>query len=77
MEYKNYKKYINYKNYINNVKIVAKINPNTTILISRETKSLLDSVGSKGDSYEDIIKRLYVFYTKKDKKQSKRKVLYI
>jgi len=32
---------------------------NTTIQISKETKELISSFGSKGDTYEDIIKRLY------------------
>lgn len=30
----------------------------TTIWISRKTKKLLDSIGNKGDTYEDIILRL-------------------
>ena len=30
-----------------------------TIQISKETKSLLGSFGSKEDNYEDIIKRMY------------------
>lgn len=32
---------------------------NTTIQISQDTKELISSFGSKGDTYEDIIKRLY------------------
>jgi hypothetical protein len=32
---------------------------NTTIQISKETKELISSFGSKGDTYEDIIKHLY------------------
>lgn len=31
----------------------------TTIQISRETKELISSFGSKEDTYEDIIKRMY------------------
>ncbi|MEK6899996.1 MAG: hypothetical protein AABX05_02620 [Nanoarchaeota archaeon] len=31
----------------------------TTIQISNETKSLISSFGSKEDTYEDIIKRIY------------------
>lgn len=31
----------------------------STIQISKETKELLSSFGTKSDSYEDIIKRLY------------------
>ena len=30
----------------------------TSIQISKETKALLDKLGAKGDSYEDIIIRL-------------------
>lgn len=32
---------------------------NTTIQISKETKNLIGSFGTKEDTYEDIIKRLY------------------
>jgi hypothetical protein len=32
---------------------------NTTIQISQETKELISSFGTKSDTYEDIIKRLY------------------
>ena len=31
----------------------------STIQISKETKTLISSFGSKEDSYEDIIKRIY------------------
>jgi len=31
----------------------------STIQISKETKDLLGTFGSKGDTYEDIIKRVY------------------
>jgi len=31
----------------------------TTIQISKETKSLISSFGTKEDTYEDIIKRMY------------------
>ncbi len=32
---------------------------NTTIQISKETKELISTFGSKGDTYEEIIKKLY------------------
>lgn len=32
---------------------------NSTIQISKETKSLIGSFGTKEDTYEDIIKRMY------------------
>ncbi len=31
----------------------------TTIQLSKETKDLISSFGSKSDTYEDIIKRMY------------------
>lgn len=39
----------------------------TTIRISVKTKNRLDLLGKKGDSYEDIIKRLIEFYEKNKK----------
>ncbi len=32
---------------------------NTTIQLSKETKKMISTFGSKEDSYEDIIKRIY------------------
>ena len=32
---------------------------NTTIQINKDTKDLISSFGSKEDTYEDIIKRMY------------------
>jgi predicted CopG family antitoxin len=32
---------------------------NTTIQISKETKDLISTFGTKQDTYEDIIKRMY------------------
>lgn len=32
---------------------------NSTIQLSKETKSLISTFGSKEDTYEDIIKRMY------------------
>ena len=32
---------------------------NSTIQISKETKELINTFGSKEDTYEDIIKRMY------------------
>jgi hypothetical protein len=36
----------------------------TTIQLSKETKDKLSSFGIKGESYEDIIKRIYSFAVK-------------
>ena len=36
----------------------------STIQISKETKELIGTMGSKGESYETIIKRLYALATK-------------
>jgi len=36
----------------------------STIQISNETKRLISSFGVKGESYEDIIKRMYSFAVK-------------
>jgi hypothetical protein len=38
-------------------------NDKSTIAISNETKALLDKLGNKGDTYEDIIKRLIMANT--------------
>ena len=43
--------YINYSHYTDYM--------NSTIQISKETKQLISSFGTKEDTYEDIIKRLY------------------
>jgi len=32
---------------------------NSTIQLSKETKSLISTLGSKEDTYEDIIKKIY------------------
>ncbi len=37
---------------------------NTTIQLSRETKELIGSFGKKEDTYEDIIKRMYLLASK-------------
>lgn len=39
---------------------------NPTIKISKELKEKLDNLGKKGDSYEDIIKKLLDFYKKRN-----------
>ncbi|MBS3162523.1 hypothetical protein J4467_01240 [Candidatus Woesearchaeota archaeon] len=36
----------------------------TTIQLTEETKELISSFGTKKDSYEDIIKRMYTFAVK-------------
>ena len=45
-------KFINYSHY-------SSYRMPTTIQISQETKSLIGTFGSKEDTYEDIIKRMY------------------
>ena len=42
---------------------------NTTIQISKETKDLISSFGTKEDTYEDIIKRLYNLAVKEQLKE--------
>ena len=37
---------------------------NTTIQISQETKSLISSFGTKEDTYEDILKKMYTLSVK-------------
>lgn len=37
---------------------------NTTIQLSTETKQLISTFGTKEDTYEDIIKRMYSLATK-------------
>ena len=37
---------------------------NTTIQLSKETKNLIGSFGTKGDTYEEIIKRMYTLAVK-------------
>jgi predicted CopG family antitoxin len=37
---------------------------NTTIQISKEAKTMISSFGSKEDTYEDIIRRMYRFAVK-------------
>ena len=51
------KKFINYSHYTN-------YSMNSTIQISKETKKLISSFGTKEDTYEDIIKRMYKLATK-------------
>ena len=41
----------------------------TTIQISKETKDLISTFGLKGESYEDIIKRLYEIASKERLRQ--------
>jgi hypothetical protein len=42
---------------------------NTTIQISKQTKDLISSFGSKEDTYEDIIKKMYSFAVKEQLKE--------
>lgn len=53
----NSKTFINYSHYI-------EYRMTTTIQLTNETKSLIASFGSKEDTYEDIIKRMYRFAVK-------------
>jgi hypothetical protein len=41
----------------------------TTIQLSKETKHLISSFGTKEDSYEDIIKRMYKIAVKEQLKE--------
>jgi hypothetical protein len=41
----------------------------TTIQLSKETKHLISSFGTKEDSYEDIIKRMYKLAVKEQFKE--------
>jgi len=41
----------------------------TTIQISKETKELINTFGSKEDTYEDIIKRMYDLAVKEQLKE--------
>lgn len=42
---------------------------NTTIQLSKETKELISTFGTKKDSYEDIIKRMYKLAVKEQLKE--------
>lgn len=42
---------------------------NSTIQLSVETKQLINTFGSKEDTYEDIIKRMYELATKEQLRQ--------
>lgn len=44
---------------------MKKYKQNPKMAISLETKKKLDDIGKKGDSYEDIIKKLVDFYKKR------------
>ena len=52
----NYKYYNNYSNY-NNYKECDKMG-NTTISVNKETKNALLKLGSKGETYDSIIRKL-------------------
>lgn len=41
----------------------------TTIQLSKETKNKISSFGIKGESYDEIIKRIYSFAVKEQLKQ--------
>jgi hypothetical protein len=42
---------------------------NTTIQLSRETKELIGTFGTKEDTYEDIIKKMYSMAVKEQLRQ--------
>jgi len=42
---------------------------NSTIQLSKETKELINTFGSKEDTYEDIIKRMYSLAVKEQLRQ--------
>jgi len=44
---------------------MIKYKQNPKIALSKETKKMLDDLGNKGDSYEDIIKKLMKDYSSK------------
>jgi len=44
----------------------------TTIAISEETKELLKNLGIKGETYDDVIKKISVVYEEFLKRQYKR-----
>lgn len=55
-------KFIYYNNY-------SSYNVNSTIQLSLETKQLINTFGTKEDTYEDIIKRMYELATKEQLRQ--------
>ncbi|MBN1859827.1 MAG: hypothetical protein JW840_00040 [Candidatus Thermoplasmatota archaeon] len=65
---KNYKYYNSYNNYKINEMVVPPM-VNTTISITQETKNALQQLGTKGETYDSIIKKLIVRYAwkKQDK----------
>lgn len=56
------KKFINYSHY-------TCYKMNSTIQLSVETKQLINTFGTKEDTYEDIIKRMYDLATKEQLRQ--------
>ena len=44
---------------LNTIATIATIMQTTTIQLSNKTKSLISSFGTKEDTYEDILKRMY------------------
>lgn len=53
-------KFINYSHYsYYNLKFLKMTMDKTTIQISKEIKNKISSLGVKGESYEDILKRIY------------------
>jgi hypothetical protein len=60
-----YTLYITYTDYT--LYMSNKVNNETTIRISKKTKELLDSIGKKPESYDDIVNRLAIEHRKRVK----------
>lgn len=59
-------------NTIMTIEIIGDIMGATTIAISRETKELIKNLGTKGETYDEIIRRMSAAYEEFLKRQYKR-----
>ena len=59
--------YTLYTTYANYTLYMSNGNNETTIRISKKTKELLDSIGKKPESYDDIVNRIAVEHKKRVK----------